>query len=132
MDEERDGAAQGFRVEEGGQRRDEARAEGVEDGDAVVDDGIDVGDVGAEAVGEPVALVIDGADGEATVLGEEDGGEEHEPAGLSCETVHDAEHADGVAPKGSPRLVEDILPAGILVSGARVGDAVLRVELVRG
>ena len=132
MDEERDGAAQGFRVEEGGQRRGEARAEGVEDGDAVVDDGIDVGDVGAQAVGEPVALVIDGADGEATVLGEEDGGEEHEPAGLSCEAVDDAEHADGVAPKGSPRLVEDILPAGILVSGARVGDAVLRVELVRG
>ena len=43
------------------------RAAGVEDRQAVVDDGIDVRDVGRETVGEAVALVVDGTDGEAAV-----------------------------------------------------------------
>lgn len=60
-----------------------ACAEGVEEGDAVVDDGVDVGNVGDEAVGEAVALVVDGADGEV------DGDELDEPAGLAGVAVDD-------------------------------------------
>ena len=41
-----------------------------------------------EAVGEAVALVVDGAGGESG-LGEVDGGELEEPAGLAGEAVHE-------------------------------------------
>lgn len=47
-----------------------ARAELVEECYAVFDDRFDIRDVGLEAVGEAVALVVNGADGEAG-LGEE-------------------------------------------------------------
>ncbi|XP_020979390.1 uncharacterized protein LOC110271987 [Arachis ipaensis] len=74
----------------GRKRRIEARAEFVEEGDAVVDDEVDVRDVGDEAVGEAVALMVNGAGGESG-LGEVDGGELEEPAGFAGKSVNDSE-----------------------------------------
>lgn len=45
-----------------------------------------------QAFGEAVAHVVDSADGEA-VLGDVDGGELDEPAGLAGVAVHDADDA---------------------------------------
>ena len=88
-DEEGDGAAEWLGVEEGWQRRRVASTEGLEEWDTVVDDGADVRDVSDEAFGEAVALVVDGAGGEAG-FGEENGGELEEPAGLAGEAVDDS------------------------------------------
>lgn len=88
-----DRSAEGLAVEERRQRRRVASAEGVEEGDAVVDDGADVGDVVGEAVGEAVALVVDGARGESR-FGEEDGGQLEEPAGLAGVAVDDGDGAE--------------------------------------
>ena len=85
-DEKRDGAAKGLGVEKGRQRRRVACTEGGEEGNTVVDDGIDIRNMSVEAVGEAVALVVDGAGGEAG-FGEIHGGELEEPAGLAGEAV---------------------------------------------
>lgn len=107
-------------------------AEGVEEGDAVVDDGVDVGNVGDEAVGEAVALVVDGADGEAG-LGEVDGGELDEPAGLAGEAVDDGQGSeDRSGRKWGPPLGEELEASGIgdVLGGVR--DFVAGIEGVRG
>ena len=85
-DEKRDGATKGLGVEKGRQRRRVACTEGGEEGNTVVDDGIDIRYVSVEAVGEAMALVVDGAGGEAG-SGEIHGGELEEPAGLAGEAV---------------------------------------------
>lgn len=117
VDEEGDGAAERLGVEEGREGRRVAGAEGVEVGDAVVDDGADVRDVGGEAVeavGEAVALVVEGADGEAR-LSEVDAGELDEPAGLAGEAVDEGDDADdGLRGEWSPRLGEDVESPGIV------------------
>ncbi|KAF7820130.1 Tyrosine-specific transport protein [Senna tora] len=112
-DEQGDGAAEGLGVEEGREGGVESRAEGVEEGDAVVDDGIDVGDVGDEAVGEAVALVVDGASGESGV-GEVNGGELEEPAGLAGVAVDEGDGADdGGGREWGPPLGEELEASGV-------------------
>lgn len=81
-----------------------------------------------EGVGEAVALVVDGGDGEAG-FGEEDGGESHEPAGLAGEAVDDADCAED---KGrglwGPGLGEEAEAAWVGDVGGGVGDVVAGVE----
>ena len=110
MQQQRDGAAEGLPVEEAEQRGRVVSAEGGEAGLAVVEHGADVRDVGLEALGEAVPLVVDGGDGEA-LLGEVDGGEQDHPAGLAGEAVDDGDGAeDGGVPAGHPALREDAEP----------------------
>ncbi|KAF7838663.1 uncharacterized protein G2W53_007145 [Senna tora] len=59
-DEQGDCAAERLGVEVGREIGVKSRAEGVEEGDAVVDHRIDVEDVSNETVGDAVALVVDG------------------------------------------------------------------------
>lgn len=106
-----------------------ACTEGVEEGDAVIDDRIDVGNVGDEAVGEAMALVIDGAGGE-TGFGEMDGSELDNPAGLAGETMDDGESTDDVSRgKRSPGLREELHSPGVgdVVGGVRDGMASVEV-----
>lgn len=104
--------------------------EGVEEGDTVVDDGIDVWYVSHEAVGEAVALVVDGADGES-MLGYVNSGELHEPAGLAGEAVDDADctyELGGI--KRDPPLSEELEAAGIGDELGTVRHRVAGIELV--
>lgn len=106
-----------------------AGTEGVEEGDAVIDDRVDVGDMGNEAVGEAVALVIDGAGGE-TGFGEMDGRELEKPAGLAGETVDDGKSTDNFSRReGSPGLREELHAPGVGDVLGGVSDRVTSVEL---
>lgn len=114
-DEEGDGAAEGLGVEKGRQRRRVACTEGGEEGNTVIDDGIDIRNVSDEAVGEAVALVVDGAGGEAG-FGEIHGGELEEPAGLAGEAVDESQGPDGFGRRQwVPPLSEEL-------ETSRVGD----------
>lgn len=62
-------------------------------GCAVIDDGVDVGDVSNQAIREAVATVVEGTGGEAN-LGKVDGGELEEPTGLAGVAVYDNEGSD--------------------------------------
>lgn len=108
-----------------------SRTEWIEEGNRVFDDGVEVGNVSDKSIREAVALVIDGARGEAR-FGEEDGGELDNPAGLAGEAVDDAEDAEGFGGR------EWGPPLGEEPEAARVGDVlggvthwVAGVELVR-
>ena len=65
MDEQVDGTVKGFGVEESREGWRVFCTEGVEERGAVGYDGIEVRDVGGEAVGEVMALVVEGSDSEA-------------------------------------------------------------------
>jgi hypothetical protein len=131
VEQQRDGAAERLPVEEAGERRRVVGAEGREGGVAVVEHGVDVGEVALEALGEAVALVVERGDGEARG-GEVDGGELDCPARLSGEAVHDGDGAqDGGVPTGHPALGEDAEPPRVDEGRGGVGHAVARVELVR-
>lgn len=67
--------------------RIEARTKILEEGDTVVDEEVDIEDVSEEAVGEAVALVVEGV-GDKAGLGEVDGSELEEPARLAGVVVH--------------------------------------------
>lgn len=77
-----------------------------------------------------MALVVDGADSEPR-LREEDGSELDHPAGLSCETVNDGDHADrlGRGQRGPP-LSEKPETAGVSDELGRVTHRVTGVELI--
>lgn len=104
--------------------------EGVEERDTVVDDRIDVRYVSHEAVGEAVALVIDGANGES-MLGYVNSGELHEPAGLAGEAVDGADctYELGGRERGPP-LSEELEAAGIGDELGAVGHRMAGIELV--
>lgn len=115
-DEKSNCAAERFSVEKRREiRRRVAPTERIEEGDAVIDNGVNVGYMSHEAIGEAMALMIDCADGE-TVLGEVNGGELNEPAGLAGESVNDADDADGVRGREwGPPLSEEF-------ETSRIGD----------
>ncbi|CAL4956842.1 unnamed protein product [Urochloa decumbens] len=132
VEEQRDGAAEGFPVEEAGERWRVLGTEGVEGGVAVVEHRVDVGDVALEALGEAVALVVERGDGEPGG-GEVDGRQLDHPAGFAGEAVHDGDGAeDWGGGQGGPALGEDAEATRVDEGGGGVGDPVASVELVRG
>lgn len=131
-DENGDGAAEGLGIEKGRQRLRVASAEGFKEGNAVVHDGVDVGDVSNESFGEAVALVVDGADGEPG-LGEVDGRQLDEPAGLSGESVNDGQDSDDLrGGERRPPLSEELETSWISDVLGAVRDGVARIELFGG
>lgn len=106
-----------------------ARTEGVEEGDAVVDDGVDVRDVSNETVGEAVALVIDGTCGESR-FGEVYSCELDEPTGLAGEAVDEGDNADDLGGrKWGPRLREKLETPGVCDILGGVTHCVTSVKL---
>nr|GMC77250.1 transcription factor MYB73-like [Ipomoea batatas] len=83
-----------------------------------------------QAIGEAVALVIDGANGES-MLGYVNSGELHEPAGLAGEAVDGADctYELGGRERGPP-LSEELEAAGIGDELGTVGHRMAGIELV--
>lgn len=104
----------------------------IEEGDTVIDDGIDVRDMSDEAIGESMPLVIDRAC-DVTGFSEEDGRKLEEPAGFAGEAVNDRDDTDGTSwREWRPPLCEDLEAARVGDEGGGLGDGMLRVELIGG
>lgn len=134
VDQEAEGAAHGLAVEEAGEAAElRGAADGVEVGEAVVGDGGEVGEEGAEAGGTAVAGEVEGAAGEA-VAGEEDGGGLEGPADVVAVAVDHADEGARGRRRGQPGPGEKGEAPGRGEQGCRAADALRGVVLllVRG
>lgn len=112
-DEKRNRAAERLGVEEGRQGRRVTVAKGVEKRNTVVDDGVNIRNVVLKAVGESMALMIDGA-GDESGLSEMHGSQLNKPARFSGEAMDDGDDSDWFDRSvRDPPLSEELKASGI-------------------
>lgn len=94
----------------------------IEEKDAVLDDEVDVGDEGSEAVGSAVGFEVESEAGEA-VLGEEDWGGLERPADVVAVAVDHEDDATWRVGDGEPLAGEELDPSWGGVEGFRGFDS---------